>query len=80
MVQVGIDGVLKPVSVALIPGMPVIGVDLAPTSSGENSTPNNHNLMVMTRQQQCQQAAGRQKNQATAVTTASSSPLITAPI
>ena len=41
--------------------------------------PNNHNLMVMTRQRKRQQAIDRQNIQATAVT-ASHSPLITTPV
>ena len=60
--------------VALIPGMPVdLLDDLSLTSSGETTTANNHNLMVMTRQQKCQQVTGRQKNQATAVTASDNS-------
>ena len=68
-VQVGIDGVLEPVRVALIPEMPVdllIGVN--DFSSGRVPTNVNHNMVVMTRQQKRQQAAQRQKNLATTVT------------
>ena len=54
----GIDGVLKPVRVALMPVDLLIGVnDFTPTSSGERSmsTDVNYNLVVMTRQQKHQQ-------------------------
>ena len=57
-VQVGIDGVLKPVRVALIPETPVdllIGVN--DFSSGNLPTSDSHNVMVMTRQQKRHQAA-----------------------
>ena len=47
------------------------------TDLREVSARNNHNLMVMTRQQKCQQAIDRQNNQAIAVT-AFPSPLIMA--
>ena len=74
-----IDGVWKVVRVALIPEMPVdllIGVnDLALASSGEMLS-DDHNLMVMTRQQKRQQMIARQENQTTAVT-ASPAPLTT---
>ena len=63
MVQVGIDGVRKPVRVALIPEMPVdllMGVnDLALAGSRNMPGSDNHNLMVVTRRQKRQQMANR---------------------
>ena len=73
VVEVRIDGVLKPARVTMIPEMPtdlLTGVN--DFSSGNVPTSDSHNVMV-TRQQKHQQAAERQKNLATTVT---ASPLL----
>ena len=76
--EIGVDGVLKPVRVALIPEMPLdllLGVnDFIHTHS--EATPvisGNQNLMVLTRSQKRRQAVTRHTTLATTTTTSPSS-------